>query len=49
MQAWNKGRAAADVATKTAKGIKNILDLMKNRYGDDAMLKTYTDEHHHQD
>ncbi|MGC1619990.1 MAG: hypothetical protein WA765_15985, partial [Candidatus Acidiferrum sp.] len=48
-QAWNKGWKAAEVATKRASGIKNILNYMKMRYGDDAMLQTYTAEHHHQD
>ena len=47
-QVWNKGWAAADIATKMAAGIKNILNYMTNRYGS-AMEKTFSEEHHHQD
>ena len=49
LQAWNKGWAAADISTLRAKGIGNILNLMREQSSDADMQKTYTDEHHHKD
>ncbi|MGD0401612.1 MAG: hypothetical protein ABSB66_00320 [Candidatus Acidiferrales bacterium] len=49
LQAWNKGWAAADIATLRAKGIQNILNYMRDTSSDADMRATYTSEHQHQD
>ncbi len=46
MDAWNKGWAAADVEAYRARGIGQILSYMEDRYGNDAMEKTFSDWHH---
>lgn len=49
LQVWNKGWAAADIATLRAKGIQNVVNYMRDTSSDADMRATYTSEHHHQD
>ena len=43
---WNKGWRAADIETRRASGIQNILNYMRDTSSDADMRKTYSDEHH---
>jgi len=46
MDSWNRGWAAADVDTFRIRGIGNVLNYYKEKYGDDAMERTFSDDHH---
>jgi len=49
LQVWSKRWAAADIATKRAKGIQNVLNYMRDTSSDADMRATFTSEHHHKD
>ncbi len=44
---WNKGWKAADVETKRAKGVQNVVNFMRDKSSDADMRATYSSEHHH--